>query len=442
MFWGIETKMRRSVCALFRTTLVLSSLSFAPLALGQSASDKATARQVATEGIEFFRAGRYSDALDRLRRAQSLYDAPVHLLYIARSQDKLGQLVEAAENYRLLDHYALPNAAPEAWVAAVDNGRKELAALEPRVPKLRIVTEPKEVPDATVRIDDATVSSAVLGIARPVNPGHHHVEVGRKGGAPVEADVDVAESETKDVSVALPTETATPAVVSDSGGTVKAASDTGSGRSIVGFLGGLRLGAAIPTGKLFHYTDAATNIDKDLNVSDAFQAGAAIELRVGLRIARYFTPLLYVEGASLSPGGGFVPNQKIKNTTSGSFGLGLIVGTAPGKMGGFGEFDLVFVNSYALTSTTSKRLGGDCTATVTASGGAVRLAAGGVFPISRWLQISPFASALLGRFSKLDKNADCLANVGGTIPDDDVRTHGMIVLGVGGDIVLGSDIDD
>ena len=32
--------------------------------------------------------GKYADALDRLRRAQALYDAPVHLLYIARAQDK------------------------------------------------------------------------------------------------------------------------------------------------------------------------------------------------------------------------------------------------------------------------------------------------------------------------------------------------------------------
>src|ERR1700759_5347182 len=81
----------------------------------QSAADKATAREAATQGIGLYRAGKYADALDRLKRAQALYDAPVHLLYIARCQAKLGQLVEAAENYRLLDRYKLPSDAQAPW---------------------------------------------------------------------------------------------------------------------------------------------------------------------------------------------------------------------------------------------------------------------------------------------------------------------------------------
>src|SRR5689334_13286912 len=145
-------------------SVVLTVCALTAPSRAQSAADKATAREAATEGINLYRAGKYTDALDRLRRAQSLYDAPVHLLYIARAQDKLGQLVEAAENYRLLDHYTLPSGAPEAWTSAVEDGRKELAVLEPRIPKLRILASPGNVTDATVQIDGANVSAAVIGI--------------------------------------------------------------------------------------------------------------------------------------------------------------------------------------------------------------------------------------------------------------------------------------
>ena len=67
-------------------------------ASAQSAADKATARQLAVHGIKLYGDGKYSEALDKLQRAQTLYDAPVHLLYIARCQHKLGMLVESAES--------------------------------------------------------------------------------------------------------------------------------------------------------------------------------------------------------------------------------------------------------------------------------------------------------------------------------------------------------
>ena len=190
---------------------VSAALFVASPALSQTAADKATAREAATEGIKLYRAGNYADALDRLRRAQALYDAPVHLLYIARSQDKLGQLVEAAENYRLLDHYTLPASAPEAWVSAVDDGRKELAVLEPRIPTLRIVADPADLHEPSRKIDDNAVAAAVIGISRPVDPGKHHVELVATGFALATADVDVPEGATKDVTLKLaPGDVASP----------------------------------------------------------------------------------------------------------------------------------------------------------------------------------------------------------------------------------------
>jgi hypothetical protein len=417
--------MRRSSGAL---AAALTLLLAASTAWSESAADKATAREAATEGIELYRAGKYTDALDRLRRAQALYDAPVHLLYIARSQGKLGQLVEAAENYRLLDHATLPSGAPEAWMTAVSDGRKELAELEPRVPKLRILAVPADVKGASLTIDRNGVSAAVIGISRPMNPGQHHVEIAAPGHATARADVDLPEGEAKDVTLTL--------VAGAQGAPVAAAVATSPGAeradqpSFFGFLLGLRLGLGVPTGTLAHAPSG------DISAADAFKTGGGLELHGGVRLGRYFTPVLYVEGESLSPGAGILGGTKVTKTSASAVGIGLLVGTAPGRLGGFGEFDLAATNSTTLTQTTP--IGSECT--ITATGGGFRLGGGGVFPVSTWLHVTPFAMATLGRFSSLTVTPGCAgAPAAGTIPSGDVRTHGMIFLGVGGDVILGND---
>src|SRR5664280_675076 len=74
--------------------VVMASLTWGAVTSAQTASDKATARQMATEGIQSYKQGKYAEALDLLQRAEQLYDAPVHLIYIARVQAALGKLVE------------------------------------------------------------------------------------------------------------------------------------------------------------------------------------------------------------------------------------------------------------------------------------------------------------------------------------------------------------
>ena len=406
--------------------LLLAVLAAPRLTRADSAADKATAREVATEGIGLYRAGKYADALDRLRRAQALYDAPVHLLYIARSEEKLGQLVESSETYRTLDRYTLPADAPEAWVAAVDDGRKELALLEPRLPKLRIRMMPKDAPEPTVEIDGASVSPAVIGIARAVNPGTHHVVVAAKGYERAESDVETKEGATEDVALTLPaakTENSDAPVAS--GGAPK----TGDERALVGFLAGLRLGAGIPAGTISH--ERVT--DHDTSLSDAAKPGGSLEIHAGVRIGRFFTPTLYFEGESLGTGGK-VLKQTVKSAGAASLGLGVLIGTPPGKMGGFGEFDLVVLNQLTLSSADAAN---KCD--LTARGAALRFGGGAVFPLSNWLQLTPFAMATVGRFTKLDASGTgCLARTDvKTISTDDVRTHYMIVLGVGGDVLFG-----
>ncbi len=410
----------------------------AGVAAAETAADKATAREAATEGIRLFRAGKYADALDRLKRAEALYDVPVHLLYIARCQNKLGQLVEAAESYRSIDHYELPPGAPEAWISAVNEGRKELAAIEPRVPSLRIIAVPANAPEPVLQIDGAPVAAAVIGIPRPINPGKHHVELAATGYANATADVDVAEATQKDLTLTLVAQS-NPSAGANPGPApamdIRTATSS-SNPTLFGFMFGLRLGGALPTGKILAYRDLSGNTS-DLNVSDAFQPGGSLELHAGVRIAQYFTPVLYLEGETLASGSGFVGANDVKKTTATAVGLGLIIGTPPGRMGGFGEADVVFAQTFALTTTIGTKPD-DCD--LSATGAGLRFGGGGVFPVADWLQLTPFAMATIGRFTTTSASSGCSVLIpGGDIASGDMRTHAMVVLGVGGDVVLGKD---
>ena len=178
------------------------TLAATPLS-AQSAADKATARQLAVQGIKLYGDGKYSEALDKLERAQTLYDAPVHLLYIARCQHKLGMLVESAETYRRLVRVPLGVDAPQAFRDAISDGKKELSQVEPKVPTLRVDVQPANVQGLQLSIDGVQVSAAVVGIERPINPGQHKIEVSAPGYQPAASTVALGKGEKKAVNMTL-----------------------------------------------------------------------------------------------------------------------------------------------------------------------------------------------------------------------------------------------
>jgi tetratricopeptide (TPR) repeat protein len=127
--------------------------------LAQTAADKATARQLATQGIQSYQQGKNAEALELLQKAEQLYDAPIHLVYIARAQAALGKLVEASETYRRLVRIDLPAGAPQAFKDAISDAHKELPQLEPRIPSLRIDVNPSEAEGLKLKIDGEQLSN-------------------------------------------------------------------------------------------------------------------------------------------------------------------------------------------------------------------------------------------------------------------------------------------
>ncbi|MGC4092177.1 MAG: PEGA domain-containing protein [Polyangiaceae bacterium] len=304
-----------------------------PCAQAQSApADVASARKLAQEGVVLYDSGRYSDALDRMQRAESLFDAPVHLLYIARCQRKLSQLVEASETYRKLTRVTVEPSASAAFKEAVEAGKRELAEVEAQLGELRIDVEPAGVAGLTLSIDGRPVPAAAVGVERPTNPGSHRVRAEAPGYAPVEANVDLKDGEKRALRLALiKTGDVAPPPAQLAPG---AAAATPSNKRFSFFVG-LRFGGVIPAGNLFRVDG------QQVAASDYFAGGGMAELHGGIRYARYFALKLYLEGYAMGAGSWLNDQADAQNALSGEgFGIGVMVGTPPREWGGFGEIGL------------------------------------------------------------------------------------------------------
>jgi hypothetical protein len=168
--------------------LVSSMLCAAPVG-AQPVNDqlRATARALADEGMTFYEQRKYADALDRFDRASEIIQAPTISLHAARSLDKLGRLVEAAERYRTCINTPLDDKASDAFRAAQDTARTELQALTPRIPSIEIAVKGPGANEAIVTLDGRRVPKALIGVKTLVNPGEHKI------GASTETHADLEE---------------------------------------------------------------------------------------------------------------------------------------------------------------------------------------------------------------------------------------------------------
>ena len=157
--------------------LVLSGLFWlcqARFGFCQTAEERAGARAAADQAYDAFQRGEWESALDLFGRAESLVHSPVHLLYVARSNARLNRLIEAQEAYLRVVREPLPSGAPAAVTQAQQEATRELAAIEPQIPIVSIeVAGISGTESLEVTQDGRALSSALIGVAHPLNPGAH-----------------------------------------------------------------------------------------------------------------------------------------------------------------------------------------------------------------------------------------------------------------------------
>jgi hypothetical protein len=184
------------------TPFVLAALAAPAMAHAQVGdADRAAARALAFEANAALESKDYAAAAERFARADALVHAPTLLLGLARADVGLRKLVAAHEAYaRILREGAPPNASP-VLARAVDDARRELVALEPRMPYVLI--EAKGTPNPQVELDGVSVPSAALGVKRMVDPGTRIVTATAEGFSRAEVKVEAVEGETRTASLVL-----------------------------------------------------------------------------------------------------------------------------------------------------------------------------------------------------------------------------------------------
>ena len=199
----MSTKNERRWRPFAAATLLLVMLSVPSRSWAQSDEERAGARTAARDGAKAFNEGRWADAVDLFSRAQALVKAPPHLLYIARAQEKLGQLVKARENYLQVKRMQLADDAPAAFTEAKQAAEAELAVLEPRLPYVTVNVQGAGDAPVTVTMNGAQIPSALVGVRRPVDPGDHKFQAFAKGMESDVVTVSVKESAKEIVALTL-----------------------------------------------------------------------------------------------------------------------------------------------------------------------------------------------------------------------------------------------
>lgn len=151
----------------------------------QGADDaKIAARTLGKEGQDALDRKQYAVAAEKFAQADHSYHAPTLVLGLARAQAGLGKLVAAQEAYERVLREGAPPGSPAPFVQAVDDSRRESAALSARIPTVVIDVVGPRAPE--VLLDGLPLPATALGTARPIDPGEHHLQASASGFAPVE----------------------------------------------------------------------------------------------------------------------------------------------------------------------------------------------------------------------------------------------------------------
>jgi hypothetical protein len=237
----------RSSSTAFAIALSLAasaSVTVARPAHAQSDDDRATARALGVEGQQALDNKSYATAEDRFRRADKLVHAPTLELGLARALAAEAKYVEAQETYNRMIREGLPPGAPDVFKRALDDAKKEVETVSPKLGSVLITVKAAsgtDIPDPKVNLDDRTVNAASLGVKRAIDPGPHTLRVTADGYKPVEMRFAVLEGASateavtldKDntpVAAAAPTPAATPAATptpAPASAPAAATSDTG-----------------------------------------------------------------------------------------------------------------------------------------------------------------------------------------------------------------------
>lgn len=174
--------------------LVLAVLGLAERAQAQ-ARDAAAGEALFQEGRRLMKAGDFSAACPKLEESLRLDPALGTLVNLASCEEQQGRTATAWQHWRSAIEQ-LP-ASDKRRATAVARA----AALEKTLARLTIALGPDASPEAEVKRDGVRLGRASLGLALPVDPGRHVVQVSAPGREPREYEVTLKAKESQSLTV-------------------------------------------------------------------------------------------------------------------------------------------------------------------------------------------------------------------------------------------------
>jgi hypothetical protein len=178
-------------------------LGYAGLATAAPArGDRAAAEALFNDARRRVEAGDYAGGCPKFADSMALYPTTSTALNLARCHEHAGELAAAWDAYHaaLAHNGETRDARRRKGLEAL--ARDGLAALEPRLPRLRVVVEDGP-PGLAVTRDGQPVPVSALGESVPVDPGAHRIEATAPGHRPLRRTVDLREGETESVALKL-----------------------------------------------------------------------------------------------------------------------------------------------------------------------------------------------------------------------------------------------
>jgi hypothetical protein len=186
--------------------ILFVALLLSPVGHAQQGAAAARANELARQAKAEYDQGAWAGALKLFESAEAKAHSPVLLLYAARCQRNLGDLVRAQELLQIIIDEKLPATAPPPFRNAQQDAVGDAEALRARIPK--IVIDRAQAPASwQVTVDGAIVDAESI----LVNPGKHLVTAREGAVEHFRQGVELAESESRTITVASTAKTGSQA---------------------------------------------------------------------------------------------------------------------------------------------------------------------------------------------------------------------------------------
>lgn len=184
----------------------LVSSAFTPVSRAQQAEDPsvvAGARALAVEGVKLAQDGHCDDAIDKLERAEQLRHSAIVLEQLGECYIEKGRFVEGAEAMRSVLREGQPENASEALKKAHANARTMLDTAKSKIAMLTITVDVVGSAQPVIEIDGQPLPAALIGAARPTDPGDHTIEASAPDHIPARRRVTLTAGQTDALALTL-----------------------------------------------------------------------------------------------------------------------------------------------------------------------------------------------------------------------------------------------